>query len=483
MDPGKRKAVHTNIIDFDEVAALTQQRQRKKPPKRKPDVSTAKRSRDVPRKSEATKPSGSRTNIVKTSVKQTPRKTPKAPKSLAQQDIASSEQAKPTRKLAAAHQSDSRYFEASYLAFSLRIPLYDQDGKKMQHARLSATLFTQSRDQLLDLVEEYAGKDKKKQFVVEKVSKKNIADWLEYAEQLALGANPESKIGESSDEDNEEDEDDGDGTIHFDPDLANNLSQTQGKRKRSDTSSPAHKSSQTAKKRRTQQADQHTSQQSTRDHAGNDPTPETRRAGYIKAHRAEEDAQRLSNLMDFMKDQRLHPDEAGNVETTRIVRLPEASEDRILTASWQPKASILTGTLLPTLHDTPIPLDPRQRRPPKQPTEPPFLKPGTHGRHGAFGNDPDRRTGRGHQVSPEDAIAYAKYLHTRGIIYAEYPKYPHSHTSDPIDATTKERWRANDLVAADFEAKYSSYAVNHLWPCGCEKLRTARSEAADSEEE
>ncbi|KAH7088406.1 hypothetical protein FB567DRAFT_628124 [Paraphoma chrysanthemicola] len=480
MDPGKKKAAHTNIIDFDEVAALTQQGQRKKPPKRKPGVSTAKRPRDAPRKSEVTKPSGSRTTTVKTSVKQTSRKSPKAPKSLTQQDTASSEQAKPTRKLAAGHQSGSRYFEASYPAFSLKIPLYDQDGKKRQHARLSATLCSRSRDELLELVEEYAGRDKRKQFVGENMTKKNIANWLEYAEQLALGANPVSKLGESRDEDNE---DDGDGTTDPDPELANDSSQTQGKRKRSDPSSPAHKSSQTTKKQRTQGADQHTSHESTTDHAQSDTTPEVRKAGYSKARRADEDAQRLANLTAFMKDQNLLPDETRDVETTLIVHLPEANEDRILTASWQPKTSIHTGTLVPTLHDTPISLDPRQRRPPNLSTEPPFLKTGMHGRHGDFGNDPDRRTGRGHQVRHEDAVAYEKYLHTRGSVYARYPVYPHSHINDPIDPMTKETWRVNELVAAAFDVKYPGYAVNHLWPCGCEKLRTASSEAADSEEE
>lgn len=255
-----------------------------------------------------------------------------------------------------------------------------------------------------------------------------------------------------------------------------------GKRKRDDASSPTQDSPQTTKKQKTQQADEQQAQQADPEDIVEETTQDIPQASQNRTFRTKADAERLLNLVQFMNDAKLFPDFQYDTETSRVVHLPEKGEDRVITASWQTKKGVISDKRPPTLHDTPISLDRSQRKPPSRPVEPPFLKAGNHGRHGDFETDPDRRTGRGHQVTLENEIAHAKYLHTRGTIFKAYPEYPRTASGEPVDPATKESWRANERFAAAFQAQYPGYPVNHLWPCGCEKLRYA-SEDEESEEE
>jgi hypothetical protein len=88
---------------------------------------------------------------------------------------------------------EGRYYEAN----GLKIPLYNQDGlgnKKKQYARLSKGLLKYSVDELLDVVEQYAGADKKKELKDKGLTKTRLANWIEEKETMALGRNPKSTL-------------------------------------------------------------------------------------------------------------------------------------------------------------------------------------------------------------------------------------------------------------------------------------------------
>jgi hypothetical protein len=184
MDSSK-KATHTNIIGFDEVAALTQQGQRKKASKKRTAGSRSAATKTRPAKS-----AGSQTTAGNTQAKPPSKKTAGPPKPAKPEVAASSTKIKPKRELVPNESSDSRVFEG----YGIRIPLYDNNGERKEYARLSSALCARNRDQLLDIVEEYAGSDKRKQFINEKQTKAYIADWIEKAESLALGPNPRSEL-------------------------------------------------------------------------------------------------------------------------------------------------------------------------------------------------------------------------------------------------------------------------------------------------
>lgn len=177
-----------------------------------------------------------------------------------------------------------------------------------------------------------------------------------------------------------------------------------------------------------------------------------------------------TRLKDFMRDVGMHPENPD--ASTMVVRQPEQSEDRILTASTNP----LTGK--PILHDISIARDPSQRHIPQtQSVESPFLKKGTHGRHSDFTNDPDRRTGRGHQVTTEDEIGLEEYLDFRNQVLKAYPTSPRVENDEEMHQSVKEGWDDNERWYVNFTNRYPGNSVNHLWSCGCEKMR------GESEEE
>jgi len=107
-----------------------------------------------------------------------------------------------------------------------------------------------------------------------------------------------------------------------------------------------------------------------------------------------------------------------------------------------------------------------------------FLKDGRHGRRGGLVNDPDLRTGRGHQAAPSDRRMWDSFITARGMFYRDYPYYPRLARGVSIDEKTRERWGKWQQWYYSFMKKYPGYAVAYLWPCGCEKV----SDNCESEE-
>jgi hypothetical protein len=89
--------------------------------------------------------------------------------------------------------SAPRFYEAN----GLKIPLYSQNGlgnKKRPNARLSKTLLKYNTDELLDIVGQYAGADKRQELKNKGLAKTVLANWIEEKETLALGRNPKSEL-------------------------------------------------------------------------------------------------------------------------------------------------------------------------------------------------------------------------------------------------------------------------------------------------
>jgi hypothetical protein len=150
MDPSRNN--QTKVIDdVDAIAKAMQCRKRKIPPKKKK-------------------------NITNTG--------PSAP------PAASSSRAKPTKKPTATQDVGPRFYEKN----RVKIPLYEKGGKRRANARLSSTLRNKNTEFLFDVVEQYAGADKRKEFKDAGKSKADMADWIEEHETYALGPNPKSKL-------------------------------------------------------------------------------------------------------------------------------------------------------------------------------------------------------------------------------------------------------------------------------------------------
>jgi hypothetical protein len=93
-----------------------------------------------------------------------------------------------------------------------------------------------------------------------------------------------------------------------------------------------------------------------------------------------------------------------------------------------------------------------------------------YGRRGDFQADPDRRTGLGHQIEPEDQLKWNQYKAFRNTLFKQYSDYRKTVNGAPIDSDEKTAWSQWEQWYAEFGKKYPGYAVNHLWPCGCEKV-------------
>ncbi|KAF2033645.1 hypothetical protein EK21DRAFT_108775 [Setomelanomma holmii] len=462
MDPSKNKARQTNIIDDFEAIALAQQGQRKKPQKKKKAVTF--------------QPHSPHNLSRRTQAKPIPKKRFEVSKLAVAPGVASN--TKTTSAAIMAHERQE-YFDGD----GIRVPLYDIDGRNRPYARLSSAILLRNRDQLLDIVEDYAGADKRKQIEAEERDKKYIADWIEQAETIAMGPNPDSKLGQDS-----SDEDEVAPVTSSKVKLASQQSagHAPSKRKRPRRKYiPTPYSPQTTKKQKSQPAEEQLPQQSKVAHIEDNLHAEHRVLQVSNAKRTFLDqinAEREANLFAFMNDVQLYPDVQETSETSRVVQIPENREDRVLTASWQRKPIEGSHALRPTLHDTPIAHNPRDRKPPKPHNQPPFLNEGTHGRHGNCGIDQNRRTGRGHQLSRENEVTYAKYLDVRGKILQHYPTYPKIKPGEEVNQDTRDAWNDMERYFTSFRAKYPGNQVNHLWPCGCEKLRFG-SEEEESEEE
>jgi hypothetical protein len=159
---------HTNIIDTDEaactIAAASQGKSKGKGRKKATET----------RASGPIKPT--KTTMEPTKARS---KTPASPTS----------PTTPTLTQASA----SRFYEAN----GLKIPLYSQNGlgnKKRPNARLSKTLLKYNTDELLDIVGQYAGTDKRQELKNKGLAKTMLANWIEEKETLALGRNPKSEL-------------------------------------------------------------------------------------------------------------------------------------------------------------------------------------------------------------------------------------------------------------------------------------------------
>lgn len=121
--------------------------------------------------------------------------------------------------------------------------------------------------------------------------------------------------------------------------------------------------------------------------------------------------------------------------------------------------------------------------PPRPAQEPPFLKPGVHGRGGDFDHDPDRETGRGHQIDPADLRRKREYEAGYRAFYKEYPFFPFAdrqrkdRASEHVEGL-KELRKAESWMRG-YREKYVGENVGCLWDCGCEMVR----EGEESEEE
>jgi hypothetical protein len=451
---------------------------------------------------------------------------------------ASSPKPKATKKPTASQDIGLRFYEGN----GVKIPLYDEGGRKRAHARLSKSLRNKNTDYLLEITEQYAGKDKRKEFENSNKTKAEIADWIEEKETIALGPNPRSALeceSESStwalrEEDfNTEDEDalwagpeqaDGEGLlpppmqdnstlntvedgyneVAMMCDLTNlmnvSLMEMIGKRRRDCTPEPAQERQQTPKKPKVGRTERQLAEQSIADLAqaqvrDRDGHPKTRvdatridqqkfddlpsvlneisEASATKAEKELEEALRVDRLHGFMGDIGMHPDNPD--ASTFVVQLPE--ETRVLTVGT------CANTGRPILHDTSIPrAHDRTMAHQAHPIQQPYIKVGVHGRHGDFNDDPDRQTGRGHELSLEDLTDLGKYMWFRGQILHRYPRFPQSEAGQEIQPELTEGWNGNERWYIAFKNRYPGLSVGHLWPCGCEKLR-GEGEDSDSEEE
>jgi hypothetical protein len=118
-------------------------------------------------------------------------------------------------------------------------------------------------------------------------------------------------------------------------------------------------------------------------------------------------------------------------------------------------------------------------------TEPeqPFLKPGIHGRGGDFEHDPDRATGRGHQVDPRDLarrrVYDARYWTSKNqvLFFPWLDREPRHRAFENVEGL--KQLRRDELWIRAYREKYPGEVVGHLWDCGCEMV----GDGEESEEE
>jgi hypothetical protein len=494
MDNQKNR--HTNIIsDFNAIALAQQQGGKRKGQPKKKKKKSAPGPRTAPQP-------------VAGSLKPKPK-----PKS------------KPAQKAAPNSSTSGRFYEKN----GLKISLYEKSGRRRQYARHSEGLRSKNQGQLLDIVEEYGGADKKKAFIDANATKADIADWIETVETLAMPPNPRNKLslpGPAPEEDFEVDANDplwdnepvmegkgkgkavaqnqgmsGGFAIH----MSQSTNESTGKRKHDNAPEPTHAAQQTVKKAKLHHENEQPTKQSHVERKRKDHQPKRDAPRKVRIEEPEKDAEpepliptmsakddgktdeqthTTANLINFMADFDMHPD---NVDTSSmIVHLPEDGEDMVITAS-----TLRNGKTV--MHSTPIPLNRNkarvvigqnqstQHRLPS--AEPSFLKPGLHGRGGDFTDDPDRRTGRGHQITLQDRQGLENYYMFRGPVLRKYLRYPVvGEDEEEVDEEVRRGWEENEEWFRRYGEKYRGHAMCHLWACGCERAR-GKSEDGESEEE
>ncbi|KAF1932576.1 uncharacterized protein M421DRAFT_416199 [Didymella exigua CBS 183.55] len=115
--------------------------------------------------------------------------------------------------------------------------------------------------------------------------------------------------------------------------------------------------------------------------------------------------------------------------------------------------------------------------------EQPFLKFGTHGRGGDFEHDPDRFTGRGHQVRPSDLARRRAYEAQYRAFYQQFPLFPLTDEQKRRNlrgcVEGLEQLRREEVWMGAYRERYWGELVGHLWDCGCEMV----GDGGESEEE
>jgi hypothetical protein len=167
MNPSKKSARQTSIINDMEAIALASG-QHKTPPKKK---KTGGAGASAPK--HAARPSAPKNGPGPSGTKN-----------------AGTVKPKPAKKAAACQQPEARFYERD----RVRIPLYEKNGKKRKQARLTSSLRNKNTDYLLDQVEEIGGAAKRKEFKDADTAKFDMAEWIERHETYALGPHPNSKL-------------------------------------------------------------------------------------------------------------------------------------------------------------------------------------------------------------------------------------------------------------------------------------------------
>ncbi|RYN78265.1 hypothetical protein AA0120_g11051 [Alternaria tenuissima] len=456
---------HTNIIDTDEAAyAMAAASQGKGKGKGR------KKSNDT-RASSPIKPT--KTTMEPTKARS---KTPASPTS-------------PTTPTSA-QASAPRFYEAN----GLKIPLYSQNGlgnKKRPNARLSKTLLKYNTDELLDIVGQYAGADKRQELKNKGLAKTMLANWIEEKETLALGRNPKSELSFADDQEKVEQSDD---VASF---LAPTTATSSSLNTRKYTATTPASNSQGVHPPTSTKGDDIFGQprqlkRSAPGRSRDDQPPAKLQKRDVTTNLNTTDIENLDKKRSIDKsvddviptlsqtnaqtaayndrDHDIYPQNAFFDSTGMNPSDPDRSsiivrgddEDRVLTATshetFRGPVTYLFETTIP--HNAPSP--PSRISPPPIP----YLKEGLHGRDGDFQDDPDRRTGVGHQIEPEDQLKWDEYKNFHGTIYQQFPQYPAT-----VTAEMKKAWNQWHRWYGDFTEKYPGYAVSHLWPCGCEVAR------------
>ncbi|RMZ71559.1 nad(P)-binding protein [Pyrenophora seminiperda CCB06] len=443
------------------------------------------------------------------------------------------------------HEPRGGFYEAN----GLKIPLYNNDGsgtKKRQCARLAKSLLNKSVNDLLDIIEQYAGADKRQELMNKGLSKLKLATWIEEKETLALGRNPKSTLpninqnrtnnvvrpvnpvpptlvqeaknpaaqspityvprngpktakkdgpvrerldnqkrgppdealGNQLQQKHQRRENEANKNTTPVTDVKGNVQQIAttdrrvqeqlGSRKRGLPDGTPGSPSPHKHQKREREANNGTTRpgklemETPVDKPVNEAIPQT--GPRVNIFRGTEIA--LHHRGIFMD--RLGLD-SNNPDRSSLILRGDKEHHVITTVSKSPNGSVY-------LFDTTITNDKRDA---PITTRVPFRKPGNHGRHGDFIDDPDRFTGRGHQMEPVDATRWQKYKSFQNKLEQDRRHNPTKDRGEAINHRTEGRWNEWQNWYGGFLERYPGYAVAHLWPCGCEVM----GDGNESEEE
>ncbi|KAF2244230.1 hypothetical protein BU26DRAFT_608686 [Trematosphaeria pertusa] len=399
MDFGKKKERQTGIIDDETAIAMAQQG------KKNGGKGKGKQ-----------KQSGFKLSDAQDAGVSKPKPAPRNKKN-----------SKPKLAAAPSAKSHSRFYEEG----GLRIPLYDQKGKKKTNARDGRSLAQKtSKADLLKIVKEYAGGAKAEEFRNANASRNQIGAWVQYVETQALGKGPA----------NEKEREKADPAANTKP-IALDAAEQNSKRKRDNEQAPT-LPQQTAKKQKFE----------VRDAKEGEPIASHGNARYhqkkkkiFKPQGTKDEEASLQFLTSIMIDYLTNEQDDMASTASRSATAPPKIDNKhlmkehplipalelnpshnhrnplsppstqILHQPAQRCHIILTASSDTAVHETTIPYRKDRNAAPyfknklksDSPTAP-YLKPGKHGwdhenHRWGFQGDPDLLTGVGHQVDPRDA--------------------------------------------------------------------------------